>query len=394
MKRLPRLFLALPKFFRSAEWLWPILVFCLSCQIKELISAKLYIRQNEWDMAVIALEQAVAEHSENAEAQFLLGRGYATQRRFANMNRAFAASLNASAQFEIEIKAWRQKYFSEYFNAGVKAAGDNNFSAGREAFAVAVVIDPKQPEAHANLAYVHSKLGELDKAFALYQAGLAIDPNNWEIYLAMAGIHQQRHDYAKSQMVLEQALRRNPRQPQILAALAGVYDGLGKNDDALAAYQQALQIKPDDQELLLSLARLYSAKNDYRHAIQQFASVLSFDSNHFEANYHVGLGYLKMGEGLQKMASELEERRTTKFFAGADKKPKPNSPDDSSESARLNLEAMRNFKTALTFLSKAAKLDTLHAGAYFNLGVGFSRLGEIEKAKEAFKRCEQLQEKR
>jgi tetratricopeptide (TPR) repeat protein len=43
-------------------------------------------------------------------------------------------------------------------------------------------------------------------------------------------------------------------------------------------------------------------------------------------------------------------------------------------------------------LLKAAELDTLHAGAYFNLGFAYARLGETEKAKEAFRRCEALQE--
>jgi Flp pilus assembly protein TadD len=55
---------------------------------------------------------------------------------------------------------------------------------------------------------------------------------------------------------------------------------------------------------------------------------------------------------------------------------------------------VKNFKTALPFLLKAVQLDTLHAGAYFNLGVGYARLGEVEKAREAFNRCELLQEKR
>jgi len=45
------------------------------------------------------------------------------------------------------------------------------------------------------------------------------------------------------------------------------------------------------------------------------------------------------------------------------------------------------------FLQKAVTLDSLHAGAHFNLGVGLTRLGETAKAQEAFKRCEQLQER-
>jgi tetratricopeptide (TPR) repeat protein len=374
-------------------WLNAVFFFCGGCQTTELTSAKVHIQKNDWDKAVVALEKTVAENPKNAEAQFLLGRGYAAQKRFANMNRAFAASLIASSQFENEINAWRKKYFAEYFNAGVKAAGENNFPAAGEAFATAAVIDSNQPEAYQNLAYVYAKSGELEQALAFYQQTLDRDPANWEASAALADIHNQRHEYEKSLAVLEQAVQKNPRQPQILAALAAVYDCLGKNDEALAAYQQALQNVPDNKELLLDLARLYLAKNDYAHAIQQYASVLSLAADDFEANYHIGLGYLKMGERLQKRAGELAERQTAKFFAGTEEKTARNFFADSSESARLNLETIRNFKTAMPFLLKATKLDTLHAGAYFNLGVGFTRLGEIEKAKEAFKRSEQLQEK-
>jgi tetratricopeptide (TPR) repeat protein len=388
MKR-PRLFGRRSACFFNLIWFGLSFFFFAGCQMKELSLAKVYIQQNHWDKAVAALEQAVAEHPENAEAQFLLGRGYATQRRFAEMNRAFAASLAAAARFEPEIKTWRQKYFSEYFNAGVQAAGENKFSAARDFFAAAASIEAKQPDVVRNLARVHAQLGELEKALQLYQVALATDPADWETYLAVAALHNDQRDYDQSAAVLEQALRRNPRQSQILAALANVYDCLGKSEDALAAYQQALQIKPDDKELLQNLARLYLARTDYAHALQQYAKVLSLEPDHFEANYNIGLIYLKMGERSQKLARELEKQNA----AALRNKSKQTAPADSAKTIQLNFEAARNFKTAVPFLLKAAQLDTLHAGAYFNLGAGFSRLGETEKAKAAFTRYEQLQEK-
>jgi len=366
-----------------------ILIFGGGCQTRELTSAKVHIRQNDWDNAVVALEKAVAAHPQNAEAQFLLGRGYGAQGRFVNMNRAFAASLAAAPQFETEIKTWRQKYFAEYFNAGVSAARENNFAAARDAFATAAVIDPQQPETNRNLAYVYARAGEFEKALTLYQEALVNNPDDWEASLAVAELYNQQHEYKKSAPVLEQALRKNPEQPQVLAALAGVYDCLGKSEDALAAYQQALQSKPEDKELLLNLARLYLNKNDYANATPKYARVLSLDSENFEANYNVGLIYLKMGERAQKTARDLEKQAP----ARPEKKAKFVAPRDSSRTLQLDLEAARNFKTAVPFLQKAVKLDSLHAGAHFNLGVGYARLGETAMAQKAFQKYETLQEK-
>jgi Flp pilus assembly protein TadD len=191
--------------------------------------------------------------------------------------------------------------------------------------------------------------------------------------------------------VLEQALAKNPRQPRILAELAFTYDCQGKSDEAFAAYRQALQIKPDDKELLLNLGRLHLAKEDYAGAVQEFAKILTFDPDNFEATYQAGLCYLKLGERLQRQWRSAEERAPAPAAAAAAELRK-HLPADSSQNAGLRLAAVRNFKAAMPFLLKAVALDTLHAGAYFNLGFAYTKLGEAEKAKEAFKKCEELQE--
>lgn len=360
------------------------------CQTKELTTAKVHIQQNDWSKAVVQLEKAVAENPQNAEAQFLLGRGYALQGRFAEMNRAFEASLKASPQFAAEIKSWQAQYFSEQFNRGVQAAGAKEWAAAGEAFLAALQIEPAHPEAYRHLAYVHDKLGEPKKALQLYRTLIEIKPDDWEAYFAMAGIYNQRQEYDESVAVLEQALAKGPRQPRILAELAFIYDCQGKSDEAFAAYRQALQIKPDDKTLLLNLGRLYLAKEDYAGAVQEFSKILTFDPDDFEATYLAGLCYLKIGERLQKQWHEAEEHAAAASISAA-APPRP-SPGDSSQSTGLRLTAFRNFKAAMPFLLKAVAIDTLHAGAYFNLGFAYTKLGEAEKAKEAFKKCEELQE--
>ncbi len=374
---------------RKYAVLWATIIF-LGCQTKELTTAKVHIQQNEWDKAVVRLEKAVTENPRNAEAQFLLGRGYALQGRFAEMNRAFEASLKTSPQFALEIKNWQAQHFSGQFNRGVKAAGDKDWAAAREAFVAALQIDPVHPEAYRHLAYVHSQLDEPEKALQLYRTLIEIKPDDWEAYFAMADIHHQRQEYDKGAAVLEQALAKAPRQPRILAALAFIYDCQGKSDKAFATYRQALQIKPDDKELLLNLGRLYLAKEDYTGAVQEFAKILTFEPDNFEATYHVGLSYLKLGERLQKQWRTAEEQAPAAPIDAAASRRQ--SQADSSQSAGLHLAAFRNFKAAMPFLLKAVALDTLHAGAYFNLGFAYTKLGEAEKARDAFKRCEELQE--
>jgi tetratricopeptide (TPR) repeat protein len=375
-------------FNKTVGRLWLVVLVCAGCQIKELTTAKVHIQQNDWDKAVVQLEKAAAENPQNAEAQFLLGRGYAVQGRFAEMNRAFEASLKASPQFALEIKSWQESYFSERFNQGVKAARENDWTAAREAFAAALQIDARHPEACRNFAFVHDKLGESEKALQLYRTLIDLKPDDWEAYLAMAGIHNQRQEYDRSVALLEQALAKDSAHPRILAELAFIYDCQGKRDKAFATYRQALQIQPDDKELLLNLGRLFLAKDDYAGALQEFAKVLTIEPDNFEATYVSGLCYLKLGERLQKQWRSVGAPQAVALR----KMPPPKTPADSSQSDELRLAAFKNYQAAKPFLQKAVALDSLHAGAYFNLGFAYARLGEAEKAAESFKKCEALQE--
>lgn len=366
-------------------------LFLAGCRSKELTTAKVHIQQNNWEKAIVQLERAVAADAQNFEAQFLLGQGYANQGRFAEMNSAFAASLAASSKFEAEIKQLQQKYFADHFNESLKAIRENDLEAAQASLATARLIDPSQPETYRNLALVNARLGQFDEALNFYLALLEIKPDDLQAYVGMAGLHNQRQEYHKSVEVLEQALTKHPNQPALLAELAAAYDFLGEGEKACKTYQLALRIKPDDKTLLLSFGRWYLLNGNYWQAIEQFAKVLSFHPDDFEANYNTGLSYLKIGERLNREARDSEKQAPVYLdhHTRNDSTPKPQPAD--LEVSRFRLTAHENFKTAVPYLQKAVELDPNHAGAWFNLGVGYTRLGDTEKAKEAFHKSEELQ---
>jgi tetratricopeptide (TPR) repeat protein len=365
-------------------------ILCAGCHGKEITSAKVYIQQNNWEQAIAQLEKAVAENPRNPEAQFLLGQGYARHGRFADMNRAFAASLSVSSKFEIEIKGWQRKYFAENFNAGLKAASEKDFETAQEFLLTAKLIDPAQPDTYKNLAMVYAQQGQHEEALTQYCALLEIKPDDVDAYLGIAGLHNQRREYEKSVEALQQALAKHPDLPALLVELAVAYDCLGEREKAFENYQRALQLKPDDKDLLLDLGRMHLADANYSKAVELFNKVLIIYPDHFEATYNTGVCYLKIGERLDKEANDLEEQLAKRLEVSTQEKAGQTQRPEDSRIARLHATAQANFKTAMPYLLKAVELDPGHAGAWFNLGVGYTRIGDAEKAKEAFRKSEEL----
>ena len=71
-----------------------LMLVVLSCESPYLKGAKVYIQQEQWDKAKPQLIKAVEENPNDATAWFWLGRCYAYENDFENMNDAFDPSYD------------------------------------------------------------------------------------------------------------------------------------------------------------------------------------------------------------------------------------------------------------------------------------------------------------
>ena len=354
----------------------------LYAQSVEMNSAKLYKRQGETDRAIEWFEKALAKKPDNPEARFLLGELYGQKGRLADMIREFEASLAKSPKYEKDILALRQKYFAESFNGGVKASNDGNYPEALKAFMNARLFEPNQLDSFRNLAFVYLRMDSLDAVLRVYQELLVIKPDDYETYITMASLVNQRKEYERSTEYLKKAIAVAPdsAKPRIIGELGIIYDTVGKGEEAMQMYQDALKMTPGNKDLMFNLGRLYLMRDDYPNAINQLTEVLKLNPEDFEVNYNVGLSYLKIGERLDKKSRELEDAAMTA-------KKKPNTARVDS----LKQASTAQFKAAMPFLKKAVDLKPEQGSAWHNLGVGYMRTGDTDKAKDAFAKADALE---
>jgi len=372
---------------RVVSWLVSLVVLSvmaqnLFAQSVEMNSAKLYKRQGETDKAIEWFEKAIAKKPENAEAHFMLGELYGQKGRLAEMIREFDLSLAKSKKYEKDIQAQRQKYFAESFNGGVKASNEGNYPEALKAFMNARLFEPNNLDSYRNLAFVYLRMDSLDAVLRVYQQLLAIKPDDYEAYVTMASLVSQRKEYDRTVEYLQKAIAVAPdsAKPRIIGELGITYDILGKGEEAMKTYQDALKMSPGNKDLLFNLGRLFLMRDDYPNAINQLTEVLKTNPEDFEVNYNVGLSYLKIGERLDKKSREVEDAAMTA-------KKKPNTVRIDS----LKQASTAQFKAAMPFLRKAVEVKPEQGSAWHNLGVGYMRTGDTEKAKDAFAKAEALE---
>ncbi len=397
-------------------------------QSMEMTSAKLYIQQQEWDKAIHWLQEAVKKKPENPEAHFLLAQSYGQKGRFAEM----ITEINATEQFDKkekyakDLKNYRQKYFAEAFNAGVKAFNEQDFETAADKFSTSAMLDPAQIGSYQNLSVAYRQLEnnlaegvpcegcgtnehEWDPAakrcrdkstgdylkfcccpeakdqlanavINMYQTLIKMEPDSVMTYLALSDYYKNKKQFEQSAGVLSEAVQKHPNDARLLSELAITYDFLGKSDEAFKMYEQALVNRPDNKDLRYNYGRLFLMRQDYDNAIIHFEKVAEAAPEDFEANYNIGISHLKIGERLDKELRELNE-------AVSKKKQKP----DTQKMESMKAEAKQHFEAAVPFLEKAVSLKSDQSAVYFNLAVGYTRVGQGEKAKAAFAKAEELE---
>jgi len=346
----------------------------LSCQSKEVTSAKVYIQQGDWDKAIEQLEQAVRLYPKDAQAHYLLGEGYGNKGRYADMNREFEASLAIGPTFQEKITFTREKLWVQRFNAGVKAFNDGNVEKAIEEFDTAIVIDSHKPEAYANLGASYVRKEDYEKAKEAYTKLVEINPKDTKALSMLGQLYSTTKEYEKAKEAYEKILAIDAGNIEALANLALTYDFMGQGEKAYEKYLQALQANPNDKDLLFNLGRLYFMRKDYDNAITQFKKVVEVDSTDYDAVLNIGNAYLSKAEEQMTILRNMDQ----------------NKPLPEKEQRAIYDKAKGFYEEAIPWLEHALRLRPDNSTVWYNLGVAYVNIGQKEKGEEAFKKADEV----
>lgn len=133
-------------------------------------------------------------------------------------------------------------------------------------------------EQYCNMAYIHSKLGDLIAMDKSIQQCLALSSNLPEAYQFLAQLYSGARRDAKAKAVLDLGLRLYPEHPGLLQASANAYRDCGDHEQARKLYREVLQLKPDHAESAYGFATAKHDDNVDQTAVDLLESMLNQQS--------------------------------------------------------------------------------------------------------------------
>jgi tetratricopeptide (TPR) repeat protein len=153
------------------------------------------------------------------------------------------------------------------------------------------------------LANIYARLGQRDKALAMYQRALDANAGYDEIYFNRATMSMQTGLEAEAIHYYRMALAINPTSREGYNALGGIYvKDLAKNGDAAEAlYRRGVEIFPTDKDMWNTLGVVQFKRNRFADAEQSYRKAVEIDPT-----FQVGLQNLAIVSRVRKENASKE----------------------------------------------------------------------------------------
>lgn len=197
--------------------------------------AEIQIRNKKLDQATAAAQKAIAVNSNDGEAVAL-----------------YAQLQVQGGQVATAIGAWQQWLKSHPNNAGALAIlgtleeSRGNTQKAEDYYKQSIFIQPAQPIATNNLAYLMLKNGEnVDVALTLAQTARRSMPNSPSTADTLAWAYYYKGTYEFARDLLEDAIKEDPSGATMQYHLGMVYSKLGDRSNAELHLKKAISLEPN-----------------------------------------------------------------------------------------------------------------------------------------------------
>lgn len=290
----------------------------VGCGDPAFTSGKVYIGQENYEMAIQELTTAVENSPGNWEPRLWLGRAYAESGALEEAHEAFFEALELAPDQKAieEVENVITHYWLVYDRQGEQYIEGAKFEDAIAEFEKAILIDPRKVDAYINLGYAYHMSMDYDKAIEVFEQAREYDPDNevlnenlLSVYETKGGSLASLSDYAGAVRYFEKIRSIDPDYPDIVYNIGLMYYQMKEYRDALTYFRQHLDENPDDEEVLYRVFLAYWAlgqqlvdEGQEELAQEEYAATLPYlqrliDLNDQEVTYHRALAriYNKLG---------------------------------------------------------------------------------------------------
>ena len=293
-----------------------VAVMFYGCPSEELTSARLYVKEENWEKAEEMIAAAIELTPEEPEPYYLKGKEiHARKNEWSKMNEMFDKALELGSEYKLPdgqplqaaIETWRTFYWSRGFNTGADAynlalgATDATEKEAKlleavDGFTTAKVIKPDESGSYKNLVFCYIQLKDQKMLESTLDEALKINPDDPDMLFTAGKNYKDNGDLDAAVEYLERGLKINPSSSIGARYLADAYYDMGDKEGAIFAYTKAIRSDPENADLHFNLGVLYLQLEDFEMTEEEFQKVLRLNPNDNQAFIGIGEAY----EGMKR----------------------------------------------------------------------------------------------
>lgn len=149
-----------------------------------------------------------------------------------------------------------------------------------------ITLNSESESGYINLALVCKNLGEIDRAFTLYNKALEINPNNSDLLNNLGNLYLGSGENQKAKRFFIKAIKYRSNFAEAHSNLGIAYKNLSELGNARENFVKAIQLKPDYSDAYFQLGLTFKAEAEHSLAIHNFNKALEFNPKHHGAYAH------------------------------------------------------------------------------------------------------------
>ena len=153
--------------------------------------------------------------------------------------------------------------------------------------------NPRLTRVREILGQVHLNRKDFSSAEDEYKKAVAAEPENAALWLSLARFYQSSGQDGKEVSELEEFIKTNPANIDARKRLINLYVNKSGTDKALRLINETLRANPKETEIRLMKADILMAQNKSKESIREIQTALEHDRNSKEAQYMLGIAYIR-----------------------------------------------------------------------------------------------------
>lgn len=205
------------------------------------------------------------------------------------------------------------------------------------------------------------------------------NPNSHDILYKRAKIYLEQNETRLALYDIQKAIEIDSSHSNYYLTLARIYRKTAKIEPALKAAHKAEMLSLPEPDVFNTLGELYLIIRKYKEAISYFNKALNASPIQPDAHFYKSICFAEMGdttEAIHSLLNTIEQ--------------KPEYADAYNNLARIYI-AQKKYELTKQYLQTGLRFAPNDAYIYYNCGVLYEQLGQIDTAITLFKKAIQLE---